>query len=393
MMTVVDHLHIPSARGHRLRRNAPLSRLARLANIVQTPSPYLLAAMPSNSAAWIVSKQANPLEVKEAPYPTPEAHEVVVRVHAVAINPVDWLIQDYAPFPMQYPMVLGEDAAGEVVEVGQGVNTLKKGDRVLAHSLALKTGKPANGSFQEYAVFSEFLAAKIPSSLSFEQATVVPLGFSTAACALYLEDFLGLKPPQIGGKPSSADAQDVVIIWGGSSSVGANAIQLAVASGYQVITTASPANFDFVKSLGATTAINYTSKTIVDDLQAATNGKTIHGAFDCICKHGSVETLAKVLSQSTEQGTKRFIATVLPPPKDLAEGVKAADFMATRIGDDENEKLARQLYGEFLTQSLEKGSYKAVPEAHVVGNGLESIQKGLDVQRKGVSAKKVVVTL
>lgn len=346
--------------------------------------------MPSNSAAWLVSKQANPLEVKEAPYPTPQPDEVVVRVRAVAINPVDWLVQDHAPFPLQYPAVIGEDAAGEVVEVGDSVKTLKKGDRVLGHALGLSTGKPANGTFQEYAALPEALTAKIPSSLSFEQASVVPLGFSTAACGLYLQDFLALTIPQAGGK-SSSDGKDVVIIWGGSSSVGSNGIQLAVASGYEVITTASPANFDFVKSLGATTAIDYNSKTLADELTAATRGKVIHGALDCISKKGSVEALAEVLSKSTEQGTQRFIATVLPPPEKLADGVKAASVFATKLKDD--GKLARALYGEFLTQSLNSGSFKAVPEAHIVGTGLESIQKGLDVQRNGVSAKKVVVKL
>lgn len=346
--------------------------------------------MPSNSAAWLVSKQANPLEVKEAPYPTAQPDEVVVRVRAVAINPVDWLVQDHAPFPLQYPAVIGEDAAGEVVEVGDSVKTLKKGDRVLGHALGLSTGKPANGTFQEYVALPEALTAKIPSSLSFEQASVVPLGFSTAACGLYLQDFLALAVPQAGGKPSS-DGKDVVIIWGGSSSVGSNGIQLAVASGYEVITTASPANFDFVKSLGATTAIDYNSKTLADELTAATRGKTIHGALDCISKKGSVEALAEVLSKSTEQATKRFIATVLPPPEKLADGVKAASVFATKLKDD--DRLARALYGEFLTQSLDSGSFKAVPEAQVVGTGLESIQKGLDVQRKGVSAKKVVVKL
>jgi hypothetical protein len=72
------------------------------------------------------------LAVRDAPMPTAGAGRVVIQNHAVAVNPVDWKVQDYGAFVKEWPIVLGEDYAGEIVEVGEGVTHLKKGDRVTA---------------------------------------------------------------------------------------------------------------------------------------------------------------------------------------------------------------------------------------------------------------------
>lgn len=71
-------------------------------------------------------------QVGKADFPTPEDDEIIVKNHAVAVNPVDWKIQDYGFFIQTWPNVLGEDFAGEVVEVGKNVSKFKKGDRVFA---------------------------------------------------------------------------------------------------------------------------------------------------------------------------------------------------------------------------------------------------------------------
>lgn len=77
--------------------------------------------------------KGKPLVVKEAPYPTPDADEMVVKNAAIAINPVDWKIQDYGLFIQKYPIILGTDVAGEIVEVGDNVKNFKKGDHVVAY--------------------------------------------------------------------------------------------------------------------------------------------------------------------------------------------------------------------------------------------------------------------
>jgi NADPH:quinone reductase-like Zn-dependent oxidoreductase len=99
----------------------------------------------SNQAAWITEPKGNPLQVKEAPMPKAGKDQVVIKNHAVAVNPVDWKIQDYDFFVKQYPMVLGTDVAGEVHEVGEGVTHVKKGDRVLGHAFSLAASNPEEG--------------------------------------------------------------------------------------------------------------------------------------------------------------------------------------------------------------------------------------------------------
>lgn len=110
--------------------------------------------------------------------------------------------------------------------------------------------------------------------MSYEEASVLPLGMSTAACALFQTKQLSLQYPS--AKPTSTGK--TLLVWGGSTSVGCNAIQLAVAAGYEVFTTASPKNFDYVKSLGAARAFDYNSKTVIPDITSALQGKLVAGA-------------------------------------------------------------------------------------------------------------------
>ena len=93
--------------------------------------------MATNEAAWIMAPKAKPLVVAEAPMPIANPDEVVIRNRAVAVNPIDWKVQEYGVIVKDYPNVLGCDTAGEVVEVGSNVTKFSKGDRVMAYVLLL----------------------------------------------------------------------------------------------------------------------------------------------------------------------------------------------------------------------------------------------------------------
>ena len=145
--------------------------------------------MPTNTAAWLGGKQAQ-LEVVSAPYTRPRENEIVVKNHAVAINPVDWMTQvigDLMFSWIKYPFVLGEDLAGEVVEVGTAVTRFKVSDRVLGHAVGTdkKRNSSAEGAFQEYTVVLAHMAAPIPGTMPYENAAVLPLALSTTACGLF----------------------------------------------------------------------------------------------------------------------------------------------------------------------------------------------------------------
>ena len=155
--------------------------------------------MPTNTAAWLGAQRAR-FEVRAAPYTPPRADEIVVRNRAVAINPFDWIIQAagrvVSPW-IKYPFILGSDLAGDVVEVGPGVTRFAVGDRVLGHAVGTDKARnrAAEGAFQAYTVVLARMAAPIPSTMSYEQATVLPLALSTAACGLFQKDQLALNYP------------------------------------------------------------------------------------------------------------------------------------------------------------------------------------------------------
>ncbi|KAF2873480.1 zinc-binding oxidoreductase CipB [Massariosphaeria phaeospora] len=370
---------------------------------------------PNNKAAWLTGKQVKPLVVKAAPYTPPRENEIVVKASAIAINPVDGMKQvmgDNMMSWIKYPFILGDDVAGEVVEIGQGVTRFKPGDRVVGHAVSLdkRSNRPCEGAFQEYVVLRTNLVSPIPDQMPYENACVLPLTLSTAACGLYMKDFLALDHPTTTTPKNSAGK--TLLVWGGSTSLGSNAIQLAVASGYDVITTAAPKNFEYVKKLGASQAFDYRSPTAPKDIIAALKGKESVGAI--AIGDGSMEACIEIVAAS--HGRKYIAQASLPmpaelPPKGLALVSFIASFLAFNVstfvkckakgigskfiwGDDlmANE-VGSAIYEHFLPEALATGKYVTAPEPYVVGQGLESIQHALDVALKGVATKKVVVTL
>ncbi|KAJ5127791.1 chaperonin 10-like protein [Penicillium atrosanguineum] len=350
--------------------------------------------MGENEAAWITAPAAYPFTVNSAPKPKPGAGEVVIKNAAVAINPVDWKIQSLGGYINKYPFILGEDAAGIVEDVGPGVSRFKKGHRVIAHCNGLMTQDPANSSFQLYPVVTEALVAELPDSLTFEEGSVLPLAISTACAGLYQKDRLGLPLPVVDGAEPTGQT---IVVWGGASSVGATVIQLAVASGVTVLTTASPANHDFVKSLGAQIVFDYRSSDVVQDTVKALASTNFAGVYDAISEDTSFKAISAILDGLNMTVN---VASVLPydkpterfAPKYVNEAISAT-VLAYSIIQEPHSAIGEWIWGKYVPLALANGSFKAKPEPLVVGNGLKDIQKGLDVQKKGVSAKKVVIAI
>lgn len=369
--------------------------------------------MPTNEAAYLTAAKATPLEVKTAPYTKPGKGEIVIRNHAVAMNPLDYIKQGLGDFLyswIKYPAILGSDVAGEIVEVGEDVTRFKIGDRVVGHSIGMAKAHnyPSHCGFQMYTVLLTRMTSHIPDGLGYDQAAVMPLGLSTAACGLFQKDHLALPGPAV---PTAESTGQTLLIWGASTSVGSNAVQLAVAAGFEVIATASPHNFDYVRSLGAAEVFDYNSKTVVQDIQRAFKDRVTAGAMSI--GHGSADPCLEILSKCTG---RRFLSMVSYPmpatlPKNFVVLQVAVPFVGSMImlrtkswrhgistkfvfGDTlvDNE-VGPMMYERFLPQALAGGSFVAVPEAMVVGHGLEQIQHAVDVLKEGVSAKKVVVTL
>jgi NADPH:quinone reductase-like Zn-dependent oxidoreductase len=170
------------------------------------------------------------LEIVDLPDPHPGPGQVRIAVRAAGVNPSDWKKREGLMDP-ELPQTMGYEAAGVVDELGEGVADVAVGDRVF--------GLSAEGSAQaELAVLSFY--APIPPSLDFPGAAALPAAIETATRAL---DQLGVG--------AGAGRGSTLLINGASGSVGSAAVQLAVARGARVIGTASPANHDYLRSLGA----------------------------------------------------------------------------------------------------------------------------------------------
>ena len=308
---------------------------------------------------------------------------------------------------------MGSDVAGEVVEVGKDVDgaRFKVGDRVLGNCVGMdkRSNKASEGGFQQYTVLRTNLASPIPAHMSYEQACVIPLGLSTAACGLFMKDQLALQLPSVSPKPTGK----TVVVWGGSTSVGCNAIQLTKSAGYEVITTCSPKNFEYMKKLGASYAFDYNDPSTIKKIIDLLKNKTCAGAF--AIGFGSESACISIIGASKG---RKFVAQASPPVdiynfpsgilgiigvimraiwftlKDTVKSKTRGVGMKMIFGTDlmVNE-VGAAVYNDFLPVALAEGQFLPAPEPLVVGKGLEHIQEATNLNKKGVSAKKVVVSL
>lgn len=193
------------------------------------------------------------IKVGEVASPEVQSGEVGIVVAYAGVNPADAKIAEglfQSRMPHQFPLILGWEASGTVDTVGEGVSSLKRGDRVYVYCR-----KPILqwGSWAEYLTFSAEHGALVPENLSLAQAAGVPLAGLTAWQALF--DKANLR------------AGEVVLIHGGGGGVGSFAIQWAKLHGSFVITTASAPKFEYVKFLGADKTIDYQKHNFVEQIR------------------------------------------------------------------------------------------------------------------------------
>ena len=205
------------------------------------------------------------LKFEQIPRPEPKEDEALVRVIASSVNPADPLTLSgkYAKeFGTHFPLIPGYDIAGIVEETGHNVTKLKVGDTVYGYPTF-------GGGWANYVTVKEWEVAAKPKSLNFVESASVPMGALTAWQALV--DVAKLQPGQ------------TILVHGGSGGVGSFAVQIAKARGAHVIATASTANQDLLKQLGADVAVDYT-KTKFEDV-----AKDVDAVLDPVGK----ETLAR----------------------------------------------------------------------------------------------------
>jgi NADPH:quinone reductase-like Zn-dependent oxidoreductase len=243
--------------------------------------------------AFVVERYGNADTVHASDVPDPQvgAHDVLVRIHAASVNPVDLKIRDgdlKTILPLRAPFVLGNDLAGTVVAVGACVTRFAAGDEVYAHP-----DQNRMGTFAEFIAIQQDDVAAKPVTLSMEEAASIPLVGLTAWQALV--ERADLRPGQ------------KVLIHAGAGGVGTFAIQLAKHLGASVATTASATKTDVVKSLGADVVIDYRKQAF----------ETILHDYDVVLDTVGGETLDKSLRVLKPGG--KVISVTGPPDPALAK--------------------------------------------------------------------------
>lgn len=275
------------------------------------------------------------LKLERIPRPEPQAGEVLVRIHAAGVNPVDWKIRagwlkDF--LPMQFPYTSGLDLAGVVEEIGPGVTAFQKGQAVFGQSL--------KGAYAEYTAAPVETLAPKPKALNFDEAAAIPIGATTAWRGIF--DHGGLQAGQR------------VLIQGAAGGVGLFAVQFARWKGAHVIGTTSTANVNFVRSLGAETVIDYTStpvEQVVHDVDLV---------FDTVGGN-TLESSLRVLKRG---GTLVAIAGQPPEEKVRERGVRVAS-LAAQVSSDLLQTFAQLIdEGQIKVFIAEKFPLSQAQQAH-----------------------------
>jgi len=255
------------------------------------------------------------LKFEEVPRPEPNGDEVLVRVIASSVNPADPLTLSgkYAKeFGTHLPLIPGYDVAGVVEKTGADTTKLKVGDAIYGYPTF-------GGSWADYVTVKEWEVASKPKSLSFVEAAAVPMGALTAWQSLV--DVAKLQPGQ------------TVLIHGGSGGVGSFAIQIAKARGARVIATASTANQDLLKQLGADVAVDYTKTKFedvaknVDAVLDPVGKETLARSYDVVKKGGIVMSLVALPDKAEleKRGIRGAGISSHPDAEDLAEIARLID--------------------------------------------------------------------
>lgn len=326
------------------------------------------------------------------PLPKLRPTYLLAKIEAIALNPTDW--KHISGGNSAMGGISGCDFAGTVVAVGEGVarTDLKPGDRIAGVTHGSNQSQPEDGAFAEYAVAKADLVIKIPDSLSFERAATLPLGAGTVGQGLF-QKALKLNLPT---EPSTKG--ETVLIYGGSSATGSLGIQFAKLAGYHVITTCSPHNTDFVKSLGADAVYDYRDPDVGKKINRDTNN-SLKLIWDTISVKESAAICAEALS-SDPTGTR--YGTILPVKLPGREGVETTfTFLYTVFGEAftkakrENPAMPEDFeFGKkwfaIVADLLKEGKIKTHPE-QVGEKGLEGALQGMQDMKEGkVSAVKLV---
>ncbi|KAI0074201.1 GroES-like protein [Panus rudis PR-1116 ss-1] len=354
--------------------------------------------VPKQQKALLVTAPDAPPVVQTIDVRSPGPNEVLVRVEAASLNPGDEKAKVFGPPFVEFPAILGFDAAGVVVQLGAGVSNLAVGDRVIFPAFVEFPFTSRYGGFQQYVVSHENITVKIPDSLGFDEASTILANLATAVVGFFSGDAPDI-PPGRGGaelvpfwKEAGKDKykNKPVLILSGASSVGQYAIQVARLAGFSpIITTASLHNTALLKSLGATHVIDRTlpHAQLISEIRAIVpeGFQVVYDAF------GIPETQKQGYELLAPGGTLVLVhPSVLDSEKAKADNKKIVlTYFWFHLPPF--DKLGMELLQVHLPEWLKTGAIKPNPAEYIPG-GLNGVPIGWERLRNNqVSGKKLVV--
>lgn len=327
----------------------------------------------------LISNPGKPLEITDADTLHAGLGEVLIRNHAIALQPLDakMLIAGYGPAAhLAYPAVLGTSGAGIIEVVGEHVQGLAVGDRVVFDTKAYvdASNNRRTGTWQQLVACDAKTVAKI-GDVAFEQAVLVDFPLQTAVAALHV--FLGM------GKPGSRAKEEKVLIWGAGGAVGSYAVQFAKQAGYTVVVTASPRDVERQMKLGASEVVNYKDTDAVAKLRSLGPYKYL---FTASGDAASQSALASLL-----ESTGGSFASVLPSAVELPSNVNLIYSAFSQAAQkEEYSKWRDWWYQEYLPKVFSGGLVEPVRFTKVQG-GLSALQQASqDVFDSKVKGKLVI---
>ncbi|PNP60030.1 hypothetical protein THARTR1_00054 [Trichoderma harzianum] len=325
--------------------------------------------------------------------PTVADDEVLVKVVAVAINPIDGKSAELSPTT---GATSGCDFAGSVVQLGSNITkALKLGDRVCACIFGNNPERLDNGAFSEFVAVPADLVLKIPDSMSYQTAATLGVAVATVGMALYNS----LKLPS----PLSLKSETKhFLVYGASTTMGTMAIQMAVMSGFSPIAICSPRNYGLVKSIGAVATFDYHSPSCGSEIRDFTNDTLVY-ALDCIADTASMAICYKAIGSA---GGHYLSLDPFPIRCHTRRSIKP-NWISTltmfnqavnwQIGYRKEAKPKDRAFGHewFKTaqELLDNDQIRPHPFREMTG-GLDSIVDGIaQVRKSEVSAVKLVYTI
>ncbi|KAJ3753178.1 GroES-like protein [Lentinula raphanica] len=335
----------------------------------------------SQQKALLLEKAKGSFVLSDVPIPKPGPGQLSIKIIAAALNPVDWKIQAWDFIVKSYPAILGTDIAGDVEEVGEGVEGFSKGDKVFAQGFFVHE----MAGFQQYTTIPTDIVGKIPSNIDYAQAATIPVAFSATSISI-------LRAPLEGARLnptldlSVCHAGQSALFLPGCTPGGQYAIQLFKLLGFStIITYASARHTDYLKSLGATHVIERGEVPVANVAEVARKitDVPIKIAYNAV---GDSDSRAACVAAVAEGGQ---VADVNPEAQDPGNGKRVFSMFGS------SHHPPHRAFGRILWKILPKLVQDGVivpTRVEKLPNGLAGIVEGLERMKAGsVSGVKLVV--